>query len=213
MHAIRVYSEDMMEITTTEAVEEFQKSFKTNIFIAIFTTAHARLRLYDALETLKERVLYYDTDSVIYRWRSGQADIPLGNLLGEFTDETDGDPIQEFASGGAKNYGYVTRSGKTECKVRGFTLNYKNSSLLNFYSLRDNILNELDQPLDQRRNIAIADDHFFARNNTTKQIKLEPRVKQYGLVFDKRVIDRATRVSYPYGYVRIHQDIEVLLSL
>ena len=36
---------------------------KTNIFIACFTTALARLKLYAELETLEEQVLYYDTDS------------------------------------------------------------------------------------------------------------------------------------------------------
>ena len=55
---------------------------KTNIFIAIFTTAHARLKLYSALERLQERVLYYDTDSVIYKWRPGQSEIPLGVFFG-----------------------------------------------------------------------------------------------------------------------------------
>lgn len=60
------------------AEEEVQQSLKTNIFIAIFTTAHARLKLYSALETLQGRVLYYDTDSVIYKWRPRQTEIPLG---------------------------------------------------------------------------------------------------------------------------------------
>ena len=75
------------------------------------------------LKTLQQRVLYYVTDSVIYKWRPGQVEIPLGVFLGEFTDEVEGDPIIEFASGGAKNYGYETRGGKVECRVRGFSLN------------------------------------------------------------------------------------------
>ena len=62
-------------------------------FIAISTTAHARFKLYEALETLRERVLYYDTDSVIYKWRPGHTEIPLGFFLGDFTDECEGDPI------------------------------------------------------------------------------------------------------------------------
>ena len=121
--AIQICSEDVMEIVTTQAKEEAEKSLKTNVFIAIFTTAHARLKLYEVLETLQERVLYYDTDSVIYKWRPGQAEIPLGVFLGELTDEVEGNPILEFASGGAKNYGYLTRGGKVECRVRGFSLN------------------------------------------------------------------------------------------
>ena len=74
------------------------------MFIVAFTTSQARLKLYGALDTLKERVLYYNTDSVIYRWKPGQVDLPLDEFLGEFTDEVSGDPIVEFVSGGAKNY-------------------------------------------------------------------------------------------------------------
>ena len=63
--------------------------------------------------------------------------------------------IVEFVSGGAKNYGYRTRRGKTECKVRGFTLNYETLHKLNYEPMKANILKELDGPLQERRQIAI----------------------------------------------------------
>ena len=138
--------------------------------------------MYSALETLQERVLYYDTDSVIYKWRPGQAEIPLGDFLGDFTDEVEGDPIIEFASGGAKNYGYETRGGKVECKVRGFSLNYRNK-LLNFYALRDNILQELEDPQDKRREIKLVDKNFFDRDQTNKRIRLIEREKKVWFSF------------------------------
>ena len=180
---IRVCSEDVLELVTTMAEEEVQQSLKTNIFIVIFTTAHARLKLYSALETLQERVLYYDTDSVIYKWRPGQSETPLGVFFGEWTDEVEGDPIIEFTSGGAKNYGYRTRGGKVECKVRGFSLNYRNKLLLNFHALRDNILQELEDPREERRCIKLVDKNFFERDQTNKRIRLIERKKKYGLVF------------------------------
>ena len=34
--------------------------------MACFTTSHARLMLYDKLDYLQEKVLYFDTDSIIY---------------------------------------------------------------------------------------------------------------------------------------------------
>ena len=40
-----------------------------------------------------------------------------------------------------------------------------------------------------------------------------PRVKQYGLVFDKRVVEAVTRSSYPYGYERIGNEVNLLLDL
>lgn len=210
--AMRICSEDVMEVVTTRAEEEYEKSFKTNLFTAIFTTAHARLKLYEALETLQERVLYYDTDSVIYKLRPGKTEIPLGVFLGDYTDECEGDPIVEFASGGAKNYGYVTRGGKVECKVRGFSLNCINKKILNFQSLRDNILKELDEPQISRREMTMVDKNAFHRDQTNKRIRLIQREKKYGLVFDKRVIDRTTRKSYPFGYSRIRDEIDLLLS-
>jgi DNA polymerase elongation subunit (family B) len=98
---------------------------KTNIFLASFTTAHARLRLFGVLDRLGENVLYFDTDSVIFK--TLKCDdlhyLPIGNYLGELTNEItpeDGH-IVEFVSGGPKNYAYRTLSGREECKVRGFT--------------------------------------------------------------------------------------------
>lgn len=90
---VNVYSEDVLEVTTVKKEGACTPTTKGNIFIALFTTAIARLKLYDALDQLKERVLYYDTDSVIYTTQKGQPLLPLGKFLGEFTDETDGDVI------------------------------------------------------------------------------------------------------------------------
>ena len=75
-------SEDVMEIVTTTAEEEYERSFKTNVFVAAFTTSLARLKLYEALDFLGDRCLYYDTDSVIYKTKPGQEKLPLGRYLG-----------------------------------------------------------------------------------------------------------------------------------
>ena len=47
-------------------------------------------------------------------------------------DETAGVPINEFVSGGPKNYSYMFQTGDTECKVRGFTLDEQGRALLNY---------------------------------------------------------------------------------
>ncbi|CAB4015355.1 DNA polymerase [Paramuricea clavata] len=60
---------------------------KTNVVIAAFTTAYARLKLYEVLDQLNERVLYYDTDSVIFVSKPGESEPPLGPYLGQLTDE------------------------------------------------------------------------------------------------------------------------------
>lgn len=129
------------------------------------------------------------------------------------TDELDGDVITEFVSGGAKNYGYKTREGKVVSKVRGFTLNVCGSAVLNLETMKDNILAELDNTLDSRRILDVVTPYNFQRDLENKRIKVMPRVRQYGLVFDKRVIQTNTKSSYPYGYERIGEEVELLLYL
>ena len=99
---------------------EDQADGNTNAVIAAFTIAHARLKLYSGLKRLDRRVLYFDTDSVVFFNRDGEWEPPTGSYLGDLTDELDGSHITTFTSGGPKNYGYETRCGKTICKVRGY---------------------------------------------------------------------------------------------
>lgn len=129
------------------------------------------------------------------------------------TDELDGDVITEFVSEGAKNYGYKTREGKVVSKVRGFTLNVPGSAVLNLETMKDNILAELNNTLDNRRILDVVTPYYFQRDLENKRIKVMPRVRQYGLVFDKRVIQTNTKSSYPYGYERIGEEVELLLYL
>ena len=64
-------------------------SKNTNIYIACFTTSHAMLMLYDKLDYLNEKVLYFDTDSIIYV-DDGTKHIETGDMLGDMTDELSG---------------------------------------------------------------------------------------------------------------------------
>ena len=202
LSTVRICTDDKLEVVTKSVQENVSDNGKVNIFIAAFTTCHARLRLYSHLETLGERALYFDTDSVIYRWRPGQSEIPLGDYLGDMTDELEGgDFIVDFTSAGPKNYGYKTHQGKVCCKVRGFSLrSVRGSSQLNYEVMRTNLMEELQVPLDERRTIDVVNPTFFVRNPTTKSITVTSNTKKYGLVFDKRVVDPRTFMSYPYGY-------------
>ena len=185
----------------THVQDEEPQNGKTNIFVAAFTTCLARLKLYESFEVLGERALYFDTDSVIYCWKPGETDISLGDFLGDMTNELDdGDYITEFVSGGPKNYGYQTKNDKICCKVRGFTLNVRGSKQLNYHVMRQNVLEEISDPLEERRNVEVTNPHFFTRDPVSKRLKVIPRTKRYGLVFDKRVVDPKTFRSFPYGF-------------
>lgn len=91
-------SSEVAAIQWKRKAEFLDQDTCTNIFIAAFTTAYARLKLYTEVEKLGRDVLYHDTDSIIYA-STGFNDPPLGCFLGEFTDELDGDVITKFVSG------------------------------------------------------------------------------------------------------------------
>ena len=197
IQTLRICNDDVLEVRYKQTEANDMPSTKTNIFVAAFTTCWARLKLYSHLHTLQKQVLYYDTDSVIYSWKEGENWIPTGDFLGEMTDELDGDTIEEFVSGGAKNYGYRTVGGKVCCKVRGFTLNVRGRAALNYDSMKEHIMNTLAQE-DQDAPIPVTNPHHFARDTTHKSIKLVSQTKQYRLVFDKRVVEGTS--SLPFGY-------------
>lgn len=107
-------------------------------------------------------MLYYDTDSVIYKWKPGESEIQLGDNLGDMTDELGhGDYIVEFISAGAKNYGYTTKNEKICCKVKGISLNVCGMKQLNLEIMKQNILEETLHPLDGlRKTMVINPVHF-----------------------------------------------------
>ncbi|GIY64707.1 probable DNA polymerase [Caerostris extrusa] len=185
-------SEEVAAIQWQSSQNFVKQDTSTNIFIAAFTTAWARLKLYQEMDKLGENVLYHDTDSIIYA-SDGMNDPPLGNFLGEFTDELEGDEITTFVSGGPKNYGYKTKNGETCCKIRGFTLNYRNIQLLNFYSVRDLILS-LDDTV-----ITLCNPAKICRDPKKRKIVNKVEMKNYRIVYDKRVIKNKYN-TLPYGY-------------
>ena len=203
IHRIEVINDHMIEVFHSYVDECNPIQTNVNVFIASFTTCYARLKLYEALELLDQRVLYFDTDSVIYTWKPGQAHVPLGNYLGDFTNEMkrENDFIREFVAAGPKNYAYITDQQQVECKVRGFTLNIRGQQVLNFHTMKDLVLSEILSPEDAPRTLTLTNPHKIQRIPINTTIQTVSQDKTYKLVFDKRVLDSDTYQSYPYGYL------------
>ena len=198
---VSVINDDLVETHYQYQDEDIPVSPNLNIFVACFTTCWARLRLYAALKPLGERVLYYDTDSIIFLQDEGQPNPVLGDYLGDFTSElAPDDYITEFVSAGPKNYGYQTHKGHVECKVRGFRLNSEGKSQLNYNVMRQNVLDEIQKPQKQPRQTQVVKTHQIVRDPKHYQLYTFPEYKQYQLVYDKRVVDPQTFLTYPYGY-------------
>lgn len=200
LHMVHFIDDETAMINWKYTKERYTNSKSTNIFIACFTTAYARLELYTLLDSLQERCLYHDTDSVIFVSREGEYNPPLGDYLGELTSEIpEATHIAEFVSAGPKTYGYRLTDGKTTLKVKGITLNITNIQLINFDSLRDIVL---DYPLNRnektQKKIRL-EQPGIVRNRKLWQIETRPLRKTQKCVYNKRqLIHEFT--TLPFGY-------------
>jgi hypothetical protein len=115
--------------------------------------------------------------------------IEFGDRLGDITDKLKrGEYISEFVSAGPKNYAYkICEHGngnvQTVCKVRGITLNYSASRLVNFEVIQDMILN--GEPDDT---VTVHTDKKIKRKKRGAGVAIvtEPEDKSYRVCFQKR---------------------------
>ncbi|KAL2077904.1 hypothetical protein ACEWY4_025589 [Coilia grayii] len=177
-----------------------------NIFVGAFTTArtrdanctYTRLKLYDIMDRLGDRLLYSDTDSLIYVTRDGDWEAELGPYLGDLTDELGvGDYITEFCSGGPKTYGYRTANGGVCMKAKGVTLNTVNSKLIRLETLVDLVTHYITDRSTLKHILARTDN--IVHDKKRLSLKNKTAAKRFKVVYNKRVLltDYST---IPYGY-------------
>lgn len=193
---------DVLLVNWNEEENAILPSTMTSVVVAAYVTSIARMKLYNYLDTLGERVLYFDTDSVIFAERPGDTPLPTGDFLGDLTDELEeygkGSFIDMFVSGGPKNYAYRVRVKGAEeykyvCKVKGINLNHKNSLQVNFNKLKQMVVENPEERVILRG----------TRISRTKNMDVltKPERKTYRVVYSKR-----RRIenfdTLPFGYVR-----------
>ena len=168
----------------------------TNIFIGVFTTSEARILLYQTLDKLGDNLLYCDTDSAIYKWCPGDYEVELGDYLGCFTNELEGDGefIQTFLSAGAKAYCYRTNLSNVVCKTKGIKLTHSAAKVLNFSTFNRLIVQKSDEtPI-------VVEHRALHRNKQQYHIYSADKVKSFKMTNDKRVHNPNDYSSLPFGY-------------
>ena len=193
----RLVNDETVEVQYRNMGEFEEPNNKVNIVIAAFTTAYARLKLYDLLDQLQEQVLYYDTDSVIYLHKPGKPEPPLGDYLGDLTDELDGDYITAFMSCGPKNYAYQTNDDKRVTKVRGITMDYATTKKLNLEVMRSVIHLYVNCGIQAK--VTVDNPFKITRDKKKKKIITKRTKKDYRIVYNKRVVTE-NYGTVPYGY-------------
>lgn len=193
-------------IASFNPFDEYTEHEKSNVYMAAFVTTAARLTLYKVLERLQEKILYFDTDSCIYVSPTGEPLVPTVDSklaeLGDWTNELkNNDYFIKFASAGPKTYAAKSASGRNDvCKAKGFTLSFKNHKILNFDSLKSQILHkayglELVEPEVEKVNegemkkLVMHQDETQMVRMKDFTINVVPNPgKKLNMVYDKRVI-------------------------
>ena len=113
----------MVQMTYNFKDQSVDNLKNTNIYIACFTTTLARLMLYNKLDYLQKKVLYFDTDSIIYIDHCTK-NVKTGDLLGDMTDKLSGKEITNFVLTGPTSYSfkYCKNEEKQQLRVSHLTL-------------------------------------------------------------------------------------------
>ncbi len=204
-------TKETMELTwNCFAKEKLNK--KTNVFIAAYTTAHARLKLYnELLEPLGRKVLYFDTDSCIYLEDETTPKITIGDYLGDLTDELEDKKkgwnwnnnwAVEYVGLMPKTYGYRTNNNYANVKCKGF--NIKNKIVkINGNKVEDG--KQLDiclfKDLADRKIQSATTESFHITNDNKNKILLSTNhfEKDIRFVYTKRMLMDNYK-TLPWGY-------------
>jgi hypothetical protein len=187
-----VVSENCIRVNFKSKDDFIEDSQTSNIYIAIFTTSQARLKLYNELILpLGDKILYCDTDSAFFVWDDiSPFPFEVGEFLGMPKNELrDGLFITEFVSGGPKNYGYRLCNNETKLKVKGFTLNYMNSQKITLKTMID-ILQSAG-----KQSIELPDQFTMKKNKKNYSIQSSYITKTYNFEFNKSIIEWETQTE------------------
>lgn len=121
-------------------------------------------------------------------------------MTDELKDYGAGAFIEEFVSGGPKNYAYRVWSPRDSkysycIKVRGFSLNYSTSEIVNFAKLKSMVFQFV------KNNSTVQTPVHFSRIERTKTRDVVTKLctKNYRVVYDKRIVCNDF-CTYPYGW-------------
>ena len=195
-----IMNDDVIQVEYQHTEDFEQQSFNTNVTIAAFCTSWARLKLWSIIQRLGDRVLYHDTDSIIYSVKEGEYNPPLGSYLEQLTDELNcrelgcskenckGHWIEEFVSCGPKNCSFRINTGEA-------SLNYKSSLILNFNSMKEALVGwKMKNPKE-----LITMKTELCRSKNERTVFNRVIAKHYGVVYDKRIV-KPDFTTVPFGY-------------
>lgn len=168
----------------------------------IFVPSYGRIALYEHLSKLDRRVLYHDTDSIIYVYDPELYNIPCSEILGDWSEEDiSKEEIIKFVGLGPKSYGLKTLQ-RTMIKVKGMSIKRSGSRILNFDTMEDLIEHHLNGEYPEIELPQMLFNYRIGRGIQTvynlKKLSFQPEVLKGDLHYDGCV--------YPKGYCQQCKD-------
>ena len=191
---VRLINEDVIAVDM-KCNEDFMENprFQCDV-LGVMTTSYARLKLYEAMEKLGPRLLYTDTDSLIFTESPEDMQLNTGPYLGCLQDEVEeGKHITNFCASAPKSYCLKYSDGGESVRTKGITLNYANSQIFTFDRVRRVIIGELNQ-------LQTVMQEVFRRVKHRGVVYKRPFNKTFRMTFHKRVVVPGKTYSVPYGY-------------
>lgn len=193
------------------------ESRNLSLVTGAYTTAQARLKLYEELYKLGDRVLYCDTDSIIFL----ETDDPLeykpqtGANIGDLTDEilkysSSGKAIiSEFCSVGPKSYSLRIKKNGFDSdsdddlievsKLKGFICTSATKKHLSFDNYKKMVFGSCDVAEDGiDSHIVYSKTMNINRRKHFNVVTVEQQ-KDFGYTFDKRIVNE-NFTTIPFGY-------------
>lgn len=160
----------------------------------VFVPMYGRMMLYNVLDMYQRRVIMMDTDSIKVTKSEDPnfVDVPLGNHLGQWEDESIGDPLVGFISLGPKTYGQKHASGKTKFKCKGVNLKRAHQKQIN-YEKAIKIYREGYE-------VAVPQTVFSYRFGDGIFVKHFLKVIKFNESQLKGKLDRSQHLLFPFGY-------------
>jgi hypothetical protein len=204
-------SKDVIMITYLDKKEWTEAHESSNVVISLWTTSCARLHLLKLMQKIVRssgcRLLYTDTDSVIYVHPEDKNPLKTSPHLGGLTDEYPNHNILEYVSGGAKQYAIKLQAKNKPfaefeyvLKIRGMTLNQNvlSEQGLRFETFKKSVLQFANTGIPPEIPILYPN---FLRPNVKKGIVYSiPLTKIYKPFVAKGIVRPSDFTVLDYGY-------------
>nr|CAD2125230.1 unnamed protein product [Meloidogyne enterolobii]CAD2197109.1 unnamed protein product [Meloidogyne enterolobii]CAD2200914.1 unnamed protein product [Meloidogyne enterolobii]CAD2206300.1 unnamed protein product [Meloidogyne enterolobii] len=205
-------TDEILLITYIKKKDWIEEHNCSNVVISLWTTSAARIHLLRAMQKVVRsdgcKLLYTDTDSLIFAHPINNCPLQLGPHLGELTDEYPSHNILEYCCGGAKQYGLKLQRKNQHgdgheyvLKVRGMTLNWDvlNNQGLQYNTFKEQVLSFAKT--GENKPIDIIYPNFLRPSIKDGRVTSQSQHKLYKPVVSKGIIRPSDFSILNFGFV------------